>query len=299
MVVAATDSKVRGIWWRRRRTEGGGGVGVGLAMADSGGCSRRRWRTAGGGGCESVGVWGCEGVRDAVASTQDSPDSSEESLEVTGNVNHEVSNDSKAVWEDNVDPDSMTYEELLDLGEAVGTESRGLSHELIKLLPTSSFPQTLILKFPSLNPQILEISSLDSLPPLSLVATVTSVSSSTRIRAPSSLFSSNSSGETKDQAVEGVAEEGGEEVIVMWRGFRGVIVEMSVGDDDQSSDLKKRGVPMLLVFGVGASIAVILAAVFHFIFAERGFNLPLRHQPHETWFPSSNQVEMVSLLRPW
>ncbi|GAB2224575.1 hypothetical protein Droror1_Dr00005337 [Drosera rotundifolia] len=62
--------------------------------------------------------------QDAVASTQDSPDSSEESMEVTGNVNHEVSNDS---------------EELLDLGEAVGTESRGLSHELIKLLPTSRY----------------------------------------------------------------------------------------------------------------------------------------------------------------
>lgn len=77
--------------------------------------------------------------QDAVASTQDSPDSSEESLQVTGNVNHEVSNDTEAVWEDNVDPDSMTYEELLDLGEAVGTESRGLSRELIKLLPTSRY----------------------------------------------------------------------------------------------------------------------------------------------------------------
>ncbi|CAN0864650.1 E3 ubiquitin-protein ligase BIG BROTHER [Linum grandiflorum] len=41
------------------------------------------------------------------------------------------------VWQDDVDPDNMTYEELLDLGEAVGTESRGLSEELISMLPTS------------------------------------------------------------------------------------------------------------------------------------------------------------------
>uniref|UniRef100_A0A803NDA8 RING-type domain-containing protein n=1 Tax=Chenopodium quinoa TaxID=63459 RepID=A0A803NDA8_CHEQI len=36
-------------------------------------------------------------------------------------------------------PDSMTYEELLELGEAVGSQSRGLSQELIKLLPTSRY----------------------------------------------------------------------------------------------------------------------------------------------------------------
>ncbi|CAN1342542.1 E3 ubiquitin-protein ligase BIG BROTHER [Linum perenne] len=41
------------------------------------------------------------------------------------------------LWQDDVDPDNMTYEELLDLGEAVGTESRGLSEELISMLPTS------------------------------------------------------------------------------------------------------------------------------------------------------------------
>ncbi|KAH9617687.1 hypothetical protein KSS87_012288 [Heliosperma pusillum] len=67
----------------------------------------------------------------------------------------------EATWEDDIDPDNMTYEvvdavgnvvvllynyacstgyqELLDLGEAVGTESRGLSQELIKLLPTSRY----------------------------------------------------------------------------------------------------------------------------------------------------------------
>ncbi|KAH6824602.1 RING/U-box superfamily protein [Perilla frutescens var. hirtella] len=40
-------------------------------------------------------------------------------------------------WQDDIDPDTMTYEELLDLGEAVGTQSKGLSQELINLLPTS------------------------------------------------------------------------------------------------------------------------------------------------------------------
>ncbi|XP_074294623.1 E3 ubiquitin-protein ligase BIG BROTHER-like isoform X1 [Silene latifolia] len=45
----------------------------------------------------------------------------------------------QAAWEDDIDPDNMTYEELLDLGEAVGTQSRGLSEELIKLLPTSRY----------------------------------------------------------------------------------------------------------------------------------------------------------------
>ncbi|KZV27529.1 hypothetical protein F511_04580 [Dorcoceras hygrometricum] len=45
--------------------------------------------------------------------------------------------DTQVIWQDNVDPDNMTYEELLDLGEAVGIESRGLSQEVIDLLPTS------------------------------------------------------------------------------------------------------------------------------------------------------------------
>lgn len=43
------------------------------------------------------------------------------------------------VFEDDIDPDNMTYEELLDLGEAVGTQSRGLPKELIDLLPTSKY----------------------------------------------------------------------------------------------------------------------------------------------------------------
>ncbi|XP_057807707.1 E3 ubiquitin-protein ligase BIG BROTHER isoform X1 [Salvia miltiorrhiza] len=43
----------------------------------------------------------------------------------------------EVTWQDDINPDTMTYEELLDLGEAVGTQSRGLSQELIDLLPTS------------------------------------------------------------------------------------------------------------------------------------------------------------------
>ncbi|OIV98974.1 hypothetical protein TanjilG_29377 [Lupinus angustifolius] len=39
----------------------------------------------------------------------------------------------------NLDPDNMSYEELLDLGEAIGTESGGLSKEIIDMLPTSKY----------------------------------------------------------------------------------------------------------------------------------------------------------------
>ncbi|KAL4298094.1 hypothetical protein GQ457_12G025930 [Hibiscus cannabinus] len=47
--------------------------------------------------------------------------------------------DYQVIWQDSVDPDSMTYEELLELGETVGTQSRGLSQELISLLPVSKY----------------------------------------------------------------------------------------------------------------------------------------------------------------
>ncbi|KAI5576575.1 hypothetical protein Peur_036530 [Populus x canadensis] len=51
--------------------------------------------------------------------------------------NQPSANSPQAVWQDDVDPDNMTYEELLDLGDTVGTQSKGLSPELIRLLPTS------------------------------------------------------------------------------------------------------------------------------------------------------------------
>ncbi|KAL3850114.1 hypothetical protein ACJIZ3_011996 [Penstemon smallii] len=47
--------------------------------------------------------------------------------------------DYAVTWQDSVDPDNMTYEELLELGDAVGTQSRGLSQDQIALLPTSKF----------------------------------------------------------------------------------------------------------------------------------------------------------------
>ncbi|XP_073024904.1 E3 ubiquitin-protein ligase BIG BROTHER [Primulina eburnea] len=52
-------------------------------------------------------------------------------------TNNQDDPDTQVVWQDNIDPDNMTYEELLDLGEAVGTQSRGLSQDVIDLLPTS------------------------------------------------------------------------------------------------------------------------------------------------------------------
>lgn len=53
--------------------------------------------------------------------------------------NHQDIHDEEVVWQNNIDPDNMTYEELLELGEAVGTQSRGLSQDQIALLPTSKF----------------------------------------------------------------------------------------------------------------------------------------------------------------
>lgn len=47
--------------------------------------------------------------------------------------------DSEVVWQDSIDPDNMTYEELLELGEAVGTQSRGLSQDQISSLPVTKF----------------------------------------------------------------------------------------------------------------------------------------------------------------
>lgn len=41
--------------------------------------------------------------------------------------------------EDDIDPDNMTYEELQSLGDAIGVESKGLSDEIISVLPTSRY----------------------------------------------------------------------------------------------------------------------------------------------------------------
>ncbi|GLU19362.1 hypothetical protein SLE2022_356170 [Rubroshorea leprosula] len=52
---------------------------------------------------------------------------------------HDSSRENQVLWQDNIDPDNMSYEELLELGETVGTQNRGLSQELISLLPVSKF----------------------------------------------------------------------------------------------------------------------------------------------------------------
>ncbi|MCL7040560.1 hypothetical protein MKW94_011028 [Papaver nudicaule] len=60
----------------------------------------------------------------------------------TETVNREVNTTNtsvQAVRQDNVDPDNMTYEQLQSLGEAIGTESKGLSEELIAYLPTFKY----------------------------------------------------------------------------------------------------------------------------------------------------------------
>lgn len=56
---------------------------------------------------------------------------------------HQNTRDYEVFWQDDLDPDSMTYEELLELGESVGTQSRGLSQDLISLLPVSKFKRSL------------------------------------------------------------------------------------------------------------------------------------------------------------
>ncbi|XP_042427632.1 E3 ubiquitin-protein ligase BIG BROTHER-like [Zingiber officinale] len=50
---------------------------------------------------------------------------------------------SQVFWQDNVDPDNMTYEELLELGEAIGTQSRGLTQEQIASLPVTKYKSRL------------------------------------------------------------------------------------------------------------------------------------------------------------
>ncbi|XP_010933875.1 E3 ubiquitin ligase BIG BROTHER-related [Elaeis guineensis] len=57
----------------------------------------------------------------------------------SANIECNPASSSVQVAPDDVDPDNMTYEELQRLGEAIGTESRGLSDEFISFLPTSTY----------------------------------------------------------------------------------------------------------------------------------------------------------------
>uniref|UniRef100_A0A7N0ZWA2 RING-type domain-containing protein n=1 Tax=Kalanchoe fedtschenkoi TaxID=63787 RepID=A0A7N0ZWA2_KALFE len=52
--------------------------------------------------------------------------------------NHSIQ-DTQLAWQDTIDPDTMSYEELLELGETVGTENRGLTKEVIAMLPISRY----------------------------------------------------------------------------------------------------------------------------------------------------------------
>ncbi|CAN6205274.1 unnamed protein product [Urochloa humidicola] len=72
-------------------------------------------------------------------------DAAADTREFTGNVSLEPSSPAVeyrpaqnaaqvAREEDNVDPDNMSYEQLQALGEAVGTQSKGLSDDLISYL---------------------------------------------------------------------------------------------------------------------------------------------------------------------
>ncbi|KAF5193666.1 E3 ubiquitin ligase big brother-related, partial [Thalictrum thalictroides] len=65
-----------------------------------------------------------------------------EEISGTETVNDEgnsAETSTQAERQDNVDPDNMTYEELQSLGEVIGTESRGLSEELIAYLPSYKY----------------------------------------------------------------------------------------------------------------------------------------------------------------
>lgn len=74
------------------------------------------------------------------------PDSSSDGSSATSGESSSTGPASPAAQDDNVDPDNMTYEELQTLGEAVGTESKGLSDEVISYLPTSTFKNGLFSK---------------------------------------------------------------------------------------------------------------------------------------------------------
>ncbi|XP_057950591.1 E3 ubiquitin ligase BIG BROTHER-related-like isoform X2 [Malania oleifera] len=50
------------------------------------------------------------------------------------------------VHQGSTDPDNMAYEELLALGDTVGTESKGLSEDLIARLPTSKHKRSIFSK---------------------------------------------------------------------------------------------------------------------------------------------------------
>ncbi|KAK9022019.1 hypothetical protein V6N11_002317 [Hibiscus sabdariffa] len=85
------------------------------------------------------------------------------------------SHDYQVIWQDCVDPDNMTYEELLELGESVGTQSRGLSQELISLLPVSKYKCSLFSRKKSRNERWNIKEPRDGLPYLVNISTMLDV----------------------------------------------------------------------------------------------------------------------------
>lgn len=63
-----------------------------------------------------------------------------EEFGTTHREDDDESHESQEAWQ-NVDPDNMSYEELVALGEAVGTHSKGLNPNVIAALPYSIFSQ--------------------------------------------------------------------------------------------------------------------------------------------------------------
>ncbi|XP_031478148.1 E3 ubiquitin ligase BIG BROTHER-related-like isoform X2 [Nymphaea colorata] len=55
------------------------------------------------------------------------------------NETNSTASTSQVVIQDDIDPDNMTYEELQSLGEAIGTQCKGLSDELISYLESSKY----------------------------------------------------------------------------------------------------------------------------------------------------------------
>lgn len=58
-----------------------------------------------------------------------------ESIHSSSSSQNAVESEREYYEDDNIDPDQMTYEELLELGERIGVVSRGFTPEQIKLIP--------------------------------------------------------------------------------------------------------------------------------------------------------------------
>ncbi|KAM0921437.1 hypothetical protein ACQ4PT_006829 [Festuca glaucescens] len=144
----------------RKRARGGG---LGAAEAAASLCSSAHFqrRSSGQGKCHSssmaapntyavhissethkIEAW-CQSDEALARQLQDEEDSRDAAAtrELAGNISLETpspaveyipaNNAAQVAREDNVDPDNMSYEQLQAIGEAVGTQSRGLSDDLI------------------------------------------------------------------------------------------------------------------------------------------------------------------------